>query len=128
MAKKQVPDTENSWVPSNGSEGCWFTEKYCEHCVHEKFTHTQRDGDKQCEILNRSFLTWPNALEEWVRDENGNPKCTEHKRWDWGNDDDDGGLNEPTTDYPVSPNQLCMPFLFDELEIKHHEQEEVSTN
>lgn len=124
MSKKPT----GSWTPSNGSEGSWFTETYCEHCIHEKFVHTNNHADCKCEILSRSFLTWPDPLEEWIYDDNGEPKCTNHKRWDWGSHDDDGGLNIPPPVIPDDPNQLCMPFIFDELNIKQHEQEKSTSN
>lgn len=118
------------WVPSNGSEGCWFTETYCEHCIHEKFVHTNSHDDSKCDILSLSFLNWPDPLPEWIYDENGEPKCIQHKHWDWGRGDDEDGWNEPPIISPDenNPNQLCLPFLFDELEIKQHEQEVSTTD
>mgnify|MGYP001597112861 CR=1 FL=1 len=104
------------YVPSNGTEGCGFTDHYCANCIHEKFMHTNNHGDTQCEILNNSFLNWPQPIEEWVYDENNKPICTNFKKWDWGKDDD-GNWIEPTPPPFDDPNQLVMPFLFDELEI-----------
>ena len=53
-------------------------------------------------------------VDQWVYDTHGQPKCTEYPHGDWGNDDD--GWNEPEEPIPVSPNQLVMPFAFEELE------------
>ena len=106
--------------PSNGSEGMWFDEKFCLNCIHEKFMHTQKHGDMQCNIFNRAFLfdiddkEYP---EEWQYDENDNPTCTAWVKWNWGRDDDENGLNEPPPKTPDDPNQLCFPFIFDELGI-----------
>ena len=66
-----MSDESRKYRPSNGSEGCWFAEKYCEHCIHEKFTHTQQHGDMQCDILNRALLfdiKDPEYPEEWTYD------------------------------------------------------------
>jgi len=38
------------------------------------------------------------------------------EEWDWGRDDD-GNWIAPLETPPDDPNQLCFPFLFDELEI-----------
>ena len=113
--------TGKSYCPSNGSEGMWFTEKFCEQCIHEKFSHTQKHGDKQCEILNNSMLfdykdeRYP---KEWTYDENNNPTCTSFSKWDWGSNNDEDGLNEPPDIEPIDPNQLCLPFITEEIEGK----------
>lgn len=110
----------DKYRPSNGTEGMFFTEHFCAHCIHEKWTHTQKDGDKQCDILSNSMLydrddsKYP---EEWTYDDKGKPTCTAWVKWDWGNDNDEGGLKEPPQIPPDDPNQLCLPFIFDELKI-----------
>ena len=109
------------YMPSNGTEGMGFMEHYCGNCIHEKFMHTNRDGDKQCEVLNRCFFNAPDPQPEWIYDENDQPICTEFKKFDWGRDDDENGLNEPPEPPTDDPNQLCLPFLFDELEIKKYD-------
>ena len=119
------------YCPSNGSEGCSFVETYCSNCIHEKFLHTQDHSDKKCDIFSRTLLHTvkePEYPEEWTFDENDSPICTAYKHWDWGSEENEGGLNEPPPDYPISPNQLVMPFIFDELEIKNHEQETTAAN
>lgn len=55
--------------------------------------------------------------EEWIYDENERPTCTAWKKWDWGRDDDGNWIDPPEP--PIDdPRQLCMPFIFDELNIK----------
>lgn len=115
-----MKEDKNYYTPSNGTEGCGFVENFCAHCIHEKFMHTQNDNDLKCEILTTSFLNWPDPVEEWVYDENEQPTCTAYKKWDWGRDDEDG-FNEPPEIPPDDPNQLCLPFIFDELNIKKQE-------
>lgn len=109
-----------SFRPSNGTEGIIFHDAFCARCIHEKFMHTQCHGDLQCDILNRSLL-FDKAEKgypiEMQYNNEGWPVCINWKQWDWGSDDDDNGPNEPPSVYPDDPNQLCFPFLFDELEI-----------
>jgi hypothetical protein len=101
----------------------FFVEEFCMNCLHEKFLHTNKFGDKQCDIFSRSLIygvNEPGYPEEWIYDENDNPTCTAWRKWDWGNDDDDddGGLNNPPELPPDNPNQLVLPFIFDELGIE----------
>lgn len=104
----------------------WFCDEFCGRCINEKFIHTNNHDDKKCDIFSRTMLhnikdaEYP---EEWTYDKDGEPICTAFKKWDWGREDDEGGLNEPPPIYPDDPNQLCMPFIFDELNIKQHECE-----
>lgn len=114
------------YCPSNGTEGMWFTGEFCEHCINEKFMHTQTNGDLQCNILDRTLLFDPDDKEypeEWTYDDKGKPTCTSYKHWDWGRDGDDDGWNEPPPIYPDDPNQLCLPFIFDEIGIEKTENE-----
>lgn len=102
--------------PSNGSEGVWFTDKFCDQCANN---HPNPDHPMQCMILCRSFchdINHSDYPEEWQYDANDNPTCTAFKKWDWGRDDD-GNWIEPEPVPPVDPNQLCLPFIFDELGI-----------
>lgn len=118
------------YCPSNGSEGMWFIEKYCMNCIHEKFMHTQEDDDLKCEILTNTMVyDWkdPNYPSEWTYDENDKPCCTAFKKWDWGLDDGEGGgLNEPTPPEPYNPNQLCFPFLTDDI-LRDHKTKQLQT-
>jgi hypothetical protein len=102
--------------PSNSDEGMWFESKFCQRCIHEKYLHTQQKGDAQCEIFNKAF--WEGYVDEWIYDENDNPICTAWVTWDWRKDDDDenGGWNDPPPPLPDNPNQLVLPFAFEELE------------
>jgi hypothetical protein len=110
---------EKKFMPSSGTEGYGFIETYCTNCIHEKFIHTNNHADKTCPIMNASLIN--GEVDEWVIIE-GKPRCKCFKRWDWGFDDD-GNFNEPP-DLPIfdDPNQLCFPFIFDEIgiaETKH---------
>lgn len=104
--------------PSNGTEGEYFMDKYCGHCIHD-------NGDnKVCDIMMRSMcfdIEEKEYPEEWTYDENDKPTCTAWKKWDWGRDDD-GNWIEPVIPPPDDPNQLCLPFIFDELGIPKPER------
>lgn len=104
---------EGQYIPSNGTEGMSFVGEYCDNCIHEKFNHTQKDGDKQCEILSDSFWKWPEGVKEW-KFINGEARCTAHVHWDW-NQDDNGDWNDPVEPDPINPDQLMMPFSIWEL-------------
>lgn len=100
--------------PSNGTEGMGFTEHFCDRCINQ---HPDPDNPKQCMILCRTMIydikddKYP---EEWTYDDNGSPTCTAWKKWDWGRDDD-GNWIEPPPPPIDDPNQLCFPFLLDEI-------------
>lgn len=96
--------------PSNGTEGTWFTEKYCMNCIN---CDPNPEGKKQCNILMRSFCYGINDKEypkEWIYDYNDKPSCTAWVKWDWGNNGDPDDPNNPNAPIPEDPNQLCMPF------------------
>lgn len=115
------------YQPSNGTEGMYFTSKFCEQCIHEKFMHTGEAGDKQCDIFNRAFLhdkNDPEYPDEWTYDSEDKPTCTAWQKWDWGRNDDDDGWNDPPPPEPYDPNQLCLPFIFDDINPKENEQRE----
>lgn len=114
--------------PSNGSEGEGFIDHFCRNCIHGKYEHTGDVNDKPCEIITRTFFLDINDKdypEEWCYDENGSPTCTAYKKWDWGRDDD-GNFVNPEPPPPDDPNQLCLPFIFDELNIKQHGTEQTT--
>lgn len=105
-----------SWRPSNGTEGEIFIDDFCAQCIHEKFWHTQDHADKQCEIFNRNLLEDMGVeIPELIYDERGMPTCTSFVKWDWDKDDD-GNWNDPPPPMPYDPNQLVIPFEFEELE------------
>lgn len=100
---------ENSYRPSNGTEGAGFTEEYCMNCLH---CDPDPDGKKQCELLLASMCFYPTEPEyprEWIYDALGNPKCTKHVNWDWGKNgdpDDPDNPNKPPD--PPDPRQLHL--------------------
>lgn len=111
--------TGQPYRPSNGSEGMWFDGKFCGRCIHEKFMHTQKHGDQQCDIYNRMVLreiNEPDYPKEIVYDQNDHGSCTAFVKWDWGNNDDDNGFNEPPIIEPDDPNQLVLPFELESIE------------
>lgn len=89
--------------PSNGTEGMYFTDEFCDRCIFEA-------GDKMCDLLTRS-LFWdigdPDYPSEWVY-VNEKPTCTRFiERGD--------GDEDPQPPIPEDPNQLCLPFVLDEI-------------
>lgn len=109
--------------PSNGTEGEWFIESHCHNCIRGKYEHTGDIKDNPCDIITRSWcceLNDPLYPREWIYDEKGEPTCTAWVKWTWGRDDDGNWIDPPQVP-PDDPNQLCMPFIFDELNIKQHE-------
>lgn len=123
------------YQPSNGTEGMCFTEKFCEQCIHEKFTHTQDDDDKKCDIFSRTMYLTPkddDYPKEWIYGVDGKPTCTAWVKHDWGDDDDedDGDdYNPPSKPQPDNPWQLCLPLddLWQEREMNEVEPELVGT-
>ena len=112
-------ETKKLYRPSNGSEGDWFINKYCNNCIHGKYEHTGDIQDKPCDILSSSFcygIEDEKYPKEWQYDENNKPCCTNYSKWDW-NQDDDGNWNDPPITDPPDPNQMCLPFIIEEIEI-----------
>lgn len=97
---------KEKYQPSNGSEGEWFTEKYCMNCIH---CDPDPEGAKQCEILCKTFVFSPADEEypnEWTYNDEGKPVCTSWVKWDWGEDgdpDDPDNPNRPPD--PPDPSQ-----------------------
>lgn len=120
----------SSYRPSNGTEGMFFTGKFCDNCIHEKFSHTGNMGDLCCDILSNTMCfdqSDPEYPKEWIYDENGKPTCTAHVFWDWGTDNGEGnGFNEPPPPEPFNPNQLVMPFLTDDI-LRDHKTKKLQT-
>lgn len=103
------------YQPSNGSEGCAFMDKFCEHCVHEKFSHTGDRNDKCCDILSRSMaydIDHPKYPEEWIYPESGSPVCTAHVPHDWIQDEYDNWNDPEIVKEPEDPNQIKLPFEY----------------
>lgn len=110
------------YQPSNGTEGMMFCSKFCDRCIHQ---HPDPNHEKQCLILSATLclsVSDPEYPVEWCYDENGNPQCTAWQKWDWGQDDD-GNWVEPEPVQPDDPNQLCLPFIFDEIGVPKSEEE-----
>lgn len=123
------PDSAGkSFMPSNGTEGDCFTSAFCDRCINEKFTHTQKHGDAQCDIYSRSIIYWytddPRYPSEWKFNADGWPICEAWIKWDWGRDDD-GNWNDPPKPEPEDPNQLVMPFLLNEITMEYSRPEVV---
>lgn len=106
--------------PSNGTEGECFICRFCENCIHGKYEHTHKDEDNPCDILSASLAfdtSDPNYPKQWIYDDDNKPICTEWVKWDWKKDDD-GNWNYPSKPEPEDPMQLCLPFIFQEIETK----------
>jgi hypothetical protein len=118
----QIPNSAGtSFMPSNGTEGEIFESAFCSNCIHEKFYHTQKHGDKQCEVFNRVFLNAPDPQPEWVFNEEGWPICKDWIKWDWSKDDDDN-WNDPVLPDPIDPSQLSLfPLYPDEVDFNKTE-------
>lgn len=99
----------DKYQPSNGTEGCWFMEKFCENCIYE---NPDPESSRKCEIITATMILSVNDPEypsEWTYDENDNPICTRFTKWDWGNDgdpDDPDNPNKPPD--PPDPNQINL--------------------
>lgn len=117
-------ENNRKYRPSNGSEGMWFTEKYCMNCIH---CDPDPDGPKQCEILCDTMCFNVNEPEypgEWTYDENDKPKCTKWVKWDWGNDGNPDDPDNPKFIPPTDPNQLVLPFMIEEINLNTLERKE----
>jgi hypothetical protein len=53
-----------NYLPSNGTDGVWFTQKYCDKCYKES----------QCTILTNAYCG--GQPKQWIYDENNHPVCT----------------------------------------------------
>lgn len=118
-------ENNKPYQPSNGTEGCWFIQKFCENCIHGKHEHTVNPNDKPCDILSRTLLhsvDSPKYPKEWIYDQDNKPTCTAWVKWDW-NKDDDGNFNDPPTQpEPGDPNQLMLFSEWDEIEVQKPEE------
>ena len=96
------------YQPSNGTEGDMFISQYCSQCKHERFIHSQQDGDKTCDILTRTMchsVNEPEYPEEWQYNEEGKGYCTkyDYKQW-WDGEE----LLEAEEEIFIDPNQLSL--------------------
>lgn len=99
----------DKYQPSNGSEGDWFTGKFCWQCIH---CDPDPEGAKQCDILCKSLVFDTKDEEypsEWTYDDNGKPTCTAWQKWDWGNDGDPDDEDNPKAPPALpDPDQMNM--------------------
>src|SRR5215217_6576896 len=103
--------------PSNGTEGMIFEENFCNQCIH---MHPDPDKSPQCDKVLCAMcfdIGEPDYPKEWIQDDNGdNARCTAFVKHDWGNGGDDGNdWKEPEPIIPDDPNQLCMPFMMNDI-------------
>lgn len=104
---------ENSYIPSNGTEGMSFMEDFCDQCLHQNpDPDPETTKAKNCEICMRTMCYHPNEPEyprEWIYLPNGKPTCTKFVKWDWNRDgdpDDPDNPNRPPD--PPDPKQLNL--------------------
>jgi len=69
------------YMPSNGTEGSIFLERFCSRCERDKVVNgsaTLEEADKDpsvwCDILSRSYID--SEIPEWRLDHNNSPFCT----------------------------------------------------
>jgi hypothetical protein len=108
---------QRKYRPSNGTEGDYFMSKFCYQCIHDNPDYNAKEP--RCEIMTLTMCLDLNDKEypkEWCYGEDGKPKCTNFVKWDWGNDGDPNDPDNPKAPIPDDPNQLCMPFIIDEIE------------
>lgn len=108
--------------PSNGCEGDWFMGEFCMQCIHE---NPDMEAKPKCDIMTCTMCLDINDAEypkEWIYGEDGKPTCTKFVKWDWGNDGDPNDPDNPKAPIPEDPNQLCLPFIFDEIGIVKAEE------
>ncbi|MEE9573009.1 MAG: hypothetical protein V3W20_08180 [Candidatus Neomarinimicrobiota bacterium] len=106
----------DKYQPSNGTEGMYFEEEHCLQCIN---CDPHPCGDKQCQIWCNALcysINDPEYPEEWVYDDNDKPTCTNHVKWDWGEDGDPDDPDNPKAPKPVPDNQLFLPFVANEIE------------
>lgn len=102
------------YCPSNGTEGDYFMNKFCYQCIHE---NPDPDKKPKCDIMTATMVYYTNDPEypkEWIYDKNNKPTCTKFVKWDWGKDGDPN--DNPKAPIPENPNQLCLPFIVEEIE------------
>ena len=106
MYKINLDNAGEPYLPSNGSEGIWFCDKFCDNCIHQ---HPDPDNKLQCDdILLQSLIG--NQPKEWIYDNEGKPTCTAFVKFDWGKDDEGNWIDPEPPPPPEDPNQLCFPF------------------
>ena len=76
--------TTRPYRPSNGTEGCWFDDKWCSRCERDRAWREDESKGEPCDILGRTLIF--NVGEtgypvEWIEDDvpypqPANPRCT----------------------------------------------------
>lgn len=102
------------YQPSNGTEGMDFIDFHCMNCIN---CDPNPDGKTQCDILCRTMAHDINDKEyptEWCYVD-GKPTCTAWVKWDWDEDGDPNDPDNPKAPTPEDPNQLCFPWMLDEI-------------
>ncbi len=74
---KLAPD--DLYRPSNGTEGMWFSAKFCERCIH--WTEPDNKEADHCEVilLSMAFETHEPDYPQEMRYINGHPTCTKYR-------------------------------------------------
>lgn len=106
---------ENSFRPSNGTEGMDWMEDFCSQCIHDNpyldDPEKKYMGKRSCELITNAMCFYPTDPEypkEWVY-QAGKPVCTKFFKWDWGNDGDPDDPNNPKRPPdPPNPAQLHL--------------------
>ena len=68
-----------SYQPSNGTEGVWFYDQFCDRCENDRKYRENLDGGDSCPIIPLTMIYDPGDPEypkEWVYDKDDNPTCT----------------------------------------------------
>lgn len=77
LAERFKEHAGEKYRPSNGTEGCFFQEAFCDHCKHDK---SIRDGTGDgCRILAATMaydVEDEKYPVEWQYGNDGQPKCT----------------------------------------------------
>lgn len=93
--------------PSCGTEGEWFTAKFCVTCERDRAAWEREEYDKGCPILAMSYVFCPddpNYPQQWVFDTEGRPVCTAYKAASDAQD------SEPALD--IHPRQGTLQGVF----------------
>lgn len=112
--------------PSNGSEGCWFEDKFCGQCKHQ---NPDPDKKPQCDISLHAFMFDLSDKEyplEWQYDKDGKPTCTAFINWNW--DDDSDGNAPPENPDSDDPNQLMLFSITDDILKPEKQKVEINNN
>jgi hypothetical protein len=56
------------YMPSNGTEGMLWDERYCIRCVHDAAWRADENTGKPCDVLTNAVAGAPNTITEWTYD------------------------------------------------------------